>query len=136
MPESTIEYAGLGSASSCLSPDRQLGRETVSRYGELAKLFELRDGYEVETYLHKYPFLFTLLLEAKTQITRIFGEGTRTALQISVDPNDSASQLFIVIPTRFNAKEALALFDQMDQEWWLEAAERADFRMNFIPEFV
>ena len=103
---------------------------------ELRKQFELRDESGVRTYLRKYPFLLTLLLEAKTQVVRIFGEGTKAVLQISVDPNDLSAQLFIVIPTQLSAKEALALFDQLDQEWWLEATKRADFRMNFIPEFV
>ncbi len=117
-------------------PDKQPKQENGSMFVELRKQFELRDESGVRTYLRKYPFLLTLLLEAKTQVVRIFGEGTKAVLQISVDPNDLSAQLFIVIPTQLSAKEALALFDQLDQEWWLEATKRADFRMNFIPEFV
>lgn len=134
MSESGIEYAVRNFDPSCPSPGKQPEQETG--FGRLRKLFELRDEPGIRAHLRQFPFLFTLLLEAKTQVARIFGEGTRTALQISVDPNDSSPQLFIVIPIRLNAKEAFALFDQLDQEWWLEAAERADFRLNFIPEFV
>ena len=106
-----------------------------SQFGDLRKHFELRDEASVRSYLCKYPFLLALLLETKAQITRIFGEETKPALEVSVDPNDWAAQLFIVIPTRLNADEISLLFDQLDQEWWMEASERANYRMNFIPEF-
>ena len=107
-----------------------------SQFGDLGKQFELRDEASLRSYLYRYPFLFALLLEAKFQVARIFGAQTRPALQVSLDPNDGAAQLFVVIPTRLNAKAALFLFDQLDQEWWLETAASAEFRMNFSPEFI
>lgn len=124
-------------------PDYSSGQnstlESVMSETELCDLrqqYELRDEASIRTYLRKYPFLIALLLEAKTQVARIFGEDTKPALQISIDPNDWSSQLFVVIPTRLNADTAFALFDQLDQEWWLGASERAEFRMNFTPEFI
>lgn len=107
-----------------------------SQFSDLRQQFELRDEAGIQSYLCKYPFLFPLLLEAKSQVTRLFGAETKPALQISIDPNDWSAQLFIVIPTRLDADAAFALFDQLDQEWWLEASERAEFRMNFTPEFI
>lgn len=102
----------------------------------LREQFDLRDEASVWDYLRQYPFLCPLLLEAREQVRRIFGAATRPALEVSVDPEDWSRQLFIVVPTQLNAKAALALFDQLDEEWWLEASERADFRMNFVPEFT
>ena len=98
--------------------------------------FELRDETSIWDYLRQYPFLCPLLLEAREQVRRIFGAETSPALEVSVDPNDWSRQLFIVVPTRLDAKAALAFFDKLDKEWWLEASERADFRMNFKPEFT
>lgn len=117
-------------------PAQQPKLENGSIYASLRKQFELRDEVSVRAYLRKYPFLFTILFEAKKQVDRIFGEKTKTVLQVSFDPNDLSSQLFIVIPTALNAKQALVLLDQLDHEWWLEAAKRTDFRLNFIPEFI
>ena len=125
--------------SAAPSSERNLVVRTVipeAQFNDLRQQFALRDEASVRLYLCKYPFLFPLLLEAKAQVTRFFGNETQPALQISVDPNDWAAQLFVVIPTRLNADAAFALFDQLDQEWWLEASERAEFRMNFTPEFI
>lgn len=127
-----IEHAALGS-------ERNPAVRTViseSQFGDLCKQFELRDEASIRSYLYRYPFLFTLLLEAKSQVARIFGAETSPVLQVSIDPNDGATELFVVIPTRLTAQATMSLFDQLDQEWWLEAAKRADFRMNFSPEFV
>jgi len=117
-------------------PNQQPKPDYDSMYTNLRKQFELRDESVVRAYLRKYPFLFAILFEAKAQVARIFGQETRNLLQVSVDPNDMSSQLFIVIPTHLNAKQALELFDKLDQEWWMDAAKRADFRLNFIPEFI
>lgn len=107
-----------------------------AQFSNLRRQFVLRDETSVRAYLSRYPFLFGLLLEAKMQVVRIFGADTRPALQVSIDPNDGAAQLFVVIPTRLNASAAMSLFDRLEEEWWLAAAERADFRMNFSPEFI
>jgi hypothetical protein len=107
-----------------------------TEFCNLHQQYELRDELSIKAYLRKYPFLIRLLLEAKTQVTHIFGEETKPALQISIDPNDWSAQLFIVIPTQLNVDEISVLFDQLDKEWWIEASEKADYRMNFIPEFI
>ncbi len=102
----------------------------------LLEHFELRDENCVSQYLRQYPFLLSVLLEAKSQIGRLFSPETRTALEVTADPSDGSSQLYLVIPTRLNANEAYDLFERLDQEWWLEASERARFRMNIVPEFT
>jgi hypothetical protein len=98
--------------------------------------FELRDESRVIQYLRQYPFLASLILEAKSQIARFFRPETRIAIEVSADPSDGSSQLFLLVLTRLNANEAYDLFERLDQEWWLEASERAQFRMNIVPEFI
>jgi len=102
----------------------------------LLEQFELRNENSVSQYLRQYPFLLSVILEAKSQIARLFSPEIRTALEVSADPSDGSSQLYLVIPTRLNANEAYDLFERLDQEWWLEASERARFRMNIVPEFI
>jgi hypothetical protein len=43
---------------------------------------------------------------------------------------------YLIVPTRLDANEAYDLFERLDREWWLEASERAQFRMNIVPEFL
>jgi len=102
----------------------------------LLEQFELRNEGKVNQYLQQHSFLLPLILEAKAQIARIFSPETRTALEISADPSDGSSQLYLVIPTRLKAEEAYRRFERLDQEWWLEASESAQFRMNIVPEFI
>jgi hypothetical protein len=56
-------------------------------------------------------------------VPRTFG------MAVEMNPN-------LVIPTRLKAEEAYRQFERLDQEWWLEASERAQFRMNIVPEFI
>lgn len=102
----------------------------------LLEQFELRNENRVNQYLRQYSFLLPLILEAKAQITRFFSPETRTAIEVSADPSDGSSQLYLVIPTRLKAEEAYGQLERLDQEWWLEASERAQFRMNIVPEFI
>jgi len=101
----------------------------------LLEQFELRNENRVKQYLHQYSFLLPLILEAKAQIKRLFSPETGATLEVSTDPSDGSSQLYLVIPTRLKAEEAYRQFERLDQEWWLAASERAQFRMNIVPEF-
>jgi hypothetical protein len=56
--------------------------------------YELRDESKVIQYLRQYPFLASLILEAKSQITRFFDQEAGIALEVSADPSDGSSQLF------------------------------------------
>lgn len=98
--------------------------------------FDLRDENRVIQYLRQNPFLASLILEAKSQIARFFSPETRIAIEVSADPGDGSSQLFFLVPTRLNANETYDLFERLDREWWLEASERAQFRINIIPVFI
>jgi hypothetical protein len=102
----------------------------------LLEQFDVRNEGRVKQYLQQCSFLLPLILEAKAQIARFFGPETGTALEVSNDPSDGSSQLYLVIPTRLKAEEAYRQFERLDQEWWLEASERAQFRMNIVPEFI
>ena len=97
--------------------------------------FDLRDESRVRQYLHQYPFLLPLIIEAQAHIKRLFSPDAGTALEVTDDPSDGSSQLYLVISTRLKTAAAYDLFERLDQEWWLEACERAQFRLNIVPEF-
>lgn len=98
--------------------------------------FELKNADKVNQYLRQNPFLLPLLIEAKSQIARLFGLEAKTAIEVVADPSDGSSQLYLIVSTSLSSEEADDLFEKLDQEWWLEASERAQFRMNIVPEFA
>ena len=97
--------------------------------------FELRSGQQVSQYLGQYPFLLPLILEAEARIKSLFNPETKTALEVTADPSDGSTQLYLVIPTKLPAVTAYELFERLEREWWLEASARAQFRLNLVPEF-
>ena len=102
----------------------------------LLEQFDVRNEDKVHQYLRQYPFLLSLIHEAQAQIARLFDPERKAALEVSTDPSDGSSQLYLVIPTRLKAEEAYARLERLDEEWWLEASERAQFHLNVIPEFI
>ena len=97
--------------------------------------FELRSGQQVSQYLGQYPFLLPLILEAEARLKSLFNPETKTALEVTADPSDGSTQLYLVIPTKLPAVTAYELFERLEREWWLEASARARFRLNLVPEF-
>lgn len=98
--------------------------------------FELRNAADVKQYLQNYPFLLPLLNEAQAQVARFFSLQTKPILEVSHDPSDGTEQLFLVIPTQLKAEDAYEQMEGLDAEWWLAASERAQFRLNIVPEFL
>lgn len=98
--------------------------------------FELKNADRVNQYLRQYPYLLPLLFEAKSQIARLFNLEAKTAIEVVADPSDGSSQLYLIVSTNLSSEDTGALFEKLDQEWWLEASERGKFRMNIVPEFA
>ncbi len=98
--------------------------------------FELRSGQQVSQYLGQYPFLLPLILEAEARLKSLFNPATKTVLEVTADPSDGSTQLYLVIPTKLPAVTAYELFERLEREWWLEASEHARFRLNIVPEFI
>ncbi len=98
--------------------------------------FDLREADRVQEYLQRNSFLLPIIFEAQAQIARLFSLSTKTVLEVTTDPSDGTSQLYLVVPTKLRARAAYELFERFEQEWWLEASARAQFRMNIVPEFT
>ncbi len=89
--------------------------------------FHFSDADSVEDFLRKHPFLVGLILEAREQIRRYFGEDCRLALQPFYDPEDPRHpQLLLLIQSDRPVEEKMALLDRFDEEWWFDV----DFDAN------
>lgn len=103
----------------------------------LRPLYSFRRSDEVAAFLKDHPFLVTLLLEARVQITKYFGSEADVALEVITDPGSvSDRQLFALVRTNLSPDEALIELERLDQEWWLAAMDNAQGHLGIDVEFV
>jgi hypothetical protein len=102
----------------------------------LAKRFTLREPEEVFIYLNQHPMLVPLIFEAGDKALKYFAELHALALHLAEYPNDGSRELFLLIQTAQAPDAALTQMDRFDQEWWLDAQDRAEGRLNVKLEYL
>lgn len=102
----------------------------------LAERFRLREPDDVLCYLSDNPFLVPLVLEARDKAHEYFSERPPLVLHLAEYPDDGSRELFLLIQTAQPPAAALAKLDRFDQEWWLDALERAEGKLNVKLEYL
>ena len=102
----------------------------------LAGRFTLRDANEVFVYLNHNPMLVPLILEAGDKAHEYFAERPALALHLTEYPDDGSRELFLLIQTAQPPEVALAQLDDFDQEWWFDAQDRSEGKLNIKLEYV
>ena len=102
----------------------------------LAGRFTLREPDEVVVYLNHNPMLIPLILEAGDKAQEYFAERPALALHLAEYPDDGSRELFLLIQTAQPPEAALTQLDRFDQEWWLDALDRAEGKLNVKLEYV
>lgn len=98
--------------------------------------FGMRDEREVVSFLTRHAQVVAVLGEIRQKIDDYFGPHTRVELEVVREPDEpNDDELFAVIVTQLPVQEARARLRQLDFDWWLDAAARADFRMNLQVDF-
>jgi hypothetical protein len=101
------------------------------------QLYILRRRAEVIGFIKAYPFLVPLLLEAYGKIAKYFGPSPNVVLEVVSDPEAANHrELFILVRTSLTPSEALTRLERFDQEWWLNASEKARCMLNVDVEYV
>jgi len=90
---------------------------------------------EIECFLKKYPFLVSVLIEAKQKISSIFGETSKTILELNKDPEEDFEEIFIVIKSSFDSEKARELMDKLDEEWFLKRIDETKGKLNITEEY-
>lgn len=102
----------------------------------LSQLYAFRRPEEVLSFLHAYPFLVPLLVEAYSKITDYFEASPEVVLEVITDPEAANDhELFAFIRTSLPPDEAMSRLDQLDKEWWLDVADRAEGKLCIHIEF-
>jgi hypothetical protein len=97
--------------------------------------YTLREPREVLSFLEKNKFLMPLLIEARFKIRNHF-PNSRIFLEVDTDPEDiNDQQLVAFIATNLPPHEALRELKQFDEDWWLDALDRANGKLCINAEF-
>jgi hypothetical protein len=94
-------------------------------YSSIENLYIFREANEVRSFLKENPFLIPLLQEARMHIKRYFPDSD-VVLEVVTDPEIMGEKdLVAFIVVELTADEACDILDRLDEEWWLDASDRA-----------
>lgn len=130
----TSEYQSVAASSGNVSLTGVPQQEIL--LGQLDELYQFRNHDEVKDYLRRHDYVVNVLVEAPEQIKSRFGRDTQIALEVITDPEDGDVKLFAFVLTPPPVERALDLRDQLDEEWWLEASERAQGQLILDVESI
>src|SRR5262249_11405891 len=100
-----------------------------------ASLYVFRNANDVTSFLEENPFLIPLLQEARIQIKRYFPDSD-VVLEVVTDPEIMGEkELVASIVVGQNVEEACDTLDRFDEEWWLDASDRAEGQLHVGLEF-
>jgi len=92
-------------------------------------------GAEVSHFLEVNPFLIPLLREAYTHIRKYF-PSSKLFLEAVADPEViDEVQLVVFIAANHDPDEASEALNRLDEDWWLDAMERAQDKLCITLEF-
>ncbi len=101
----------------------------------LERLYRFRERLDVLGFLERYPFLIPLLLEAYGKIGEYFPY-SQVFLEVVTDPEATNDyQLVLFIATNLDPDEADDRFERFDEDWWLDALDRAQGMLCINLEF-
>jgi hypothetical protein len=92
---------------------------------EVERRFDLDDRERVLDYLDRHPHLLPLLIDVADQIPRYFRPDDRAFLQVIQDAETDVAQFYAIVRSSLGPDETESCLDRLDEEWWLDAVERA-----------
>lgn len=99
-------------------------------HAEIERRFVFDDARQVEDYLYRHPYLEPLLIELLGKVQAIFQPDDPVRLRVVADSESGANQLYALVSTSLSPNEASGRLDRLDEQWWLDASERAQGRLT------
>jgi hypothetical protein len=94
-------------------------------------LYSVQEPEKVQSFLEANKFLVPLLLTAYVHIQEHF-PGSVVRLEMDAEDN---SQLIASIITNRSPDEAFQQLEQFDEQWWLDALDKAEMKLTISLEF-
>ena len=103
----------------------------------VAELYRFRNPDDVRAFLREHPEVVEPLLEAIEVIPRYFGAEAPLALAVEwARESDGRPELIALIGTDLDADASLAALRRFDEEWGIEAMQRAKHDLLFTLGFA
>jgi hypothetical protein len=104
---------------------------------DLEQAYDFADADSVRAFIVAHPTLVPLLQEAQAVIASSFGTGTRTALEVVRDPEETGTAtLYAFVQSPDDADAALDRLDRFNDGWWRSALSSAAVPLHFTLEYV
>lgn len=117
--------------------DREVHAKTLEQINVLAREYEIRNPSKVAEFLSENLFLLDLLKVIPGKLRKFFGKNTKLAVELFAEPEmPSSKEIFVLVLTKNEAKEARAKMDEFDEKWWFENLDKANCKLNVSLEYV
>lgn len=110
--------------------------DRVSAARQVERLYRVQNPDAVRAYLHRHPDLVDALIEAANVIPRFVPTSFPLELEVIVDPDDDARDLFAVVPTELEPEEIRPLLTRLRREWLIGVAQQLDEGFNVGVKYV
>lgn len=135
LEKTTVKIAPYNDVAELI--DREIHAEMLEKINFLAREYEIRNPSEVAKFLSGNLFLLDLLKIIPGKLRKFFGKNVKLAVELFAEPEmPSLKEIFVLVLTKKDAKEARAKMDEFDQIWWLENLDKANFKLNVSLEYV
>jgi hypothetical protein len=119
---------------SLVAPRTQVAQAEIDR---LAESYAFRDPAAVTDFVREHPEVVAPLLDAVAVVPRYFGPGRRLVLEVERDREArDHTLLFALIQTDLDVDSSLEALRRFDEEWWLDALQRANLKLMFSIEYA
>lgn len=117
--------------------DREIHRKTLEQINVLAREYEIRNPSKVAEFLSENLFLLDLLKVIPGKLKKFFGKNTKLAVELLTEPEmPSSKEIFVLVLTKDDAKQARAKMDEFDRKWWFDNLDKANCKLNVSLEYV
>lgn len=117
--------------------DREVHAKTLQQINVLAREYEIRNPSKVAEFLSENLFLLDLLKVIPGKLKKFFGKNTKFAVELFAEPESpSSKEIFVLVLTKLDAKEARSKMDEFDRKWWFENLDKANCKLNVSLEYV
>ena len=103
-----------------------MAADATGRLSEIERRFDFDERERVLDYLDRHPHLLPLLVDVADQIPCYFRPDDRALMQLIEDEDIGVEQLYAIVRSGLDPDEVEARLNRLDEEWWLDAVERAD----------
>lgn len=128
----------LGKVSKAEEDLAQVLREIFSK-NQLESLraeyvFEKED--EVDSFISSNSHVLRTLQEAPSEIKKVFGNDVQLILEVLDDPEENTKELFIVIKSKFNAKDGRTRLNYLIDDWFIDLIDEVGGKLNITEEQI